>query len=216
MFFGKQDNKEIPLQESDNEASPPPKVFELASSSKDEERGNPFASPTSTDRVEATVFVAPSNKGEDNDEVEVEVEVAPAEKKNCSALAMDILSIGFLFLMSIFFICGSAFIHPRGSEGRAALDEPYTFFLVGALAYIAHASVDIFKRKSKGTIEMIAASIGLLGGFFWFVGSIFLFRATVDLKSWGGCWYVKKTKCMFYPVRAVLLELFCQNSKPFQ
>jgi len=189
MFFGNKDNKETPAAETDEA----PKVFELESNVDDEEGQN---KERSADEYWKKEKVEENEDGDDS-----------SGKKDFYA-PIDIASIVCLFVMSIFFICGSSFV----DDGDSGLDEPLAFFLVGALVYMAVASLDIVKRKSKGVLEIVGGSIGLLGGLFWFIGSIFLFRSTLDLKAWGGLW-ICGSLCNLYVITYDLVMLLRSQTK---
>ncbi len=115
-------------------------------------------------------------------------EVTPREENRCCSLALDIVGTTCLYVMSIFFICGSAFIHPSSYLDPNRPKEPLVFWTLGVLAYLTTASIDIFKRKEEGALEITMASIALGGGVFWLIGTIFLYNKTNNLNVWCILW----------------------------
>ena len=110
-----------------------------------------------------------------------------SDSSNCN-FALDIVAIVCIFLMSIFFLCGATFVHPGTYFSDSRPDDPFAFILVGTLFYIAFCSIDVVKRKSKGLLEIVAASVSILGGVMWFIASIFLLDGVSQPVVWGGIW----------------------------
>ncbi len=100
---------------------------------------------------------------------------AKTNKKNCCALALDIISIVCMSLFSIFFICGASFFHPDtliDADGYYKMnrpDEPSAFVTVAALLFIASLRIEVYKRKSDSVWHIIMTSLCIFGGFLWFV-----------------------------------------------
>lgn len=119
---------------------------------------------------------------------------AKTNKKNCCALALDIISIVCMSLFSIFFICGASFFHPDtliDADGYYKMnrpDEPSAFVTVAALLFIASLSIEVYKRKSDGVWHIIMTSLCIFGGFLWFVGSIMLFTSVGEAEAFSGLW----------------------------
>ena len=103
------------------------------------------------------------------------------------AFVLDIAGSALLFVMSIFFICGTAMTHPAQAV-KIKLREPSTFLLLGSVCYIGNATIQVYRRRKKGSHEFAACSSGVLAGFLWFTGSIFMFTATYDPSTFGGLW----------------------------
>ena len=49
-------------------------------------------------------------------------------------------------------------------------------------------SIDIFKRRGDGALEIIMKSISLVGGVLWFIGSVFMYSTTFMLRVWCVMW----------------------------
>ena len=189
----------------------------------EEELPKAFALKPSKDEEEnATDIQAEAVKPSDKDvKVEVEVkhgnpEVAKnnnccAPEKKCCALALDISIVVCLFLMSIFFICGMAFLHPNSYYNSP--DDPGGFILFGSMLYIAVVSMDVVKRKSKGIFQIVNGCIAILAGLLWFVGSVFLLRDVANSKAWAGIWIVGSLLNL-YVVTCDLVKLFMNQRKP--
>ena len=112
-------------------------------------------------------------------------------KDSKCGLILDISAIVCLFLMSIFFVCGTVFFHPGtfpfySSSSRP--NEPCVLILMGYLFYIAFSCVDVVRRKSKGLLEIVAASNSILSGILRFIASIFLFSSIGIINVWEGFW----------------------------
>lgn len=106
----------------------------------------------------------------------------------CCELTLDIVAVVCLFLMSIFLICGTSFFHPSTYYDRPA--EPYAFFVIAAMLFLTKASIEVYKRKGNGLMDIIFSSLGIGAGFFWFIASIFAFQKTMNPKAFGGIWII--------------------------
>ena len=106
---------------------------------------------------------------------------------SCKPIHLKILYIVCTFAMSIFFITGASYL----TLSTVNIEEPYSFFLIGALFYMTMCILDLFLRKATGKVmELVAAIVNLVGSCFWFIGSCFLFSKTLDLQVWCGLWIV--------------------------
>jgi hypothetical protein len=220
MFFNKVDKDkkkeedeayvEVPADEKqDDDEEELPKAFALKPLKDEEENAADIqAEAVKTSGNDAEIEVEVKNG---NPEVAKKENCCALEKKNCCALALDISIIVCLFLMSIFFICGTAFIHPNNYVNGP--DDPGGFIIVGSMLYIAVVSMDIVKRKSKGIFQIVNGSIAILAGLLWFVGSIFLLRDVGNSKAWGGLWIVGSLLNL-YVVTCDLVKLFMNQRKP--
>ncbi len=91
------------------------------------------------------------------------------KKRNCCELALDIIGCICVFLFSIFFMAASSYFHPGTWTNYFGRVD--ALFMMGTLAYITSLSIEITKRRSKGILEIVMTSIGVLGAFIWFVAS---------------------------------------------
>jgi hypothetical protein len=106
---------------------------------------------------------------------------------SCKPIHLKIAYIVCNFAMSIFFITGSSYF----TLSRVNIEEPYSFFLIGTLFYMAMCILDLFMRKATGKVmQLVAAIVNLVGSCFWFIGSCFLFSETLDFQVWSGLWIV--------------------------
>jgi len=106
---------------------------------------------------------------------------------SCKSIHLKIAYIVFSFAMSIFFITGSSYL----TLSTVNIEEPYSFFLIGTLFYMAMCILDLFMRKATGKVmQLVAAIVNLVGSCFWFIGSCFLFSKTLDFQVWCGLWIV--------------------------
>lgn len=220
MFFNKVDKDkkkeedeayvEVPADEKqDDDEEELPKAFALKPLKDEEENAAGIqAAALKTSGNDAEVEVEVKNG---NPEVAKKKNCCALEKKNCCALALDISIIVCLFLMSILFICGTAFLHTNNLVNSP--DDPGGFIIVGSMLYIAVASMNIVKRKSKGIFQIVNGSIAILAGLLWFVGSIFLLNDVMNRKAWGGLWIVGSLLNL-YVVTCDLVKLFMNQRKP--
>ena len=130
---------------------------------------------------------------------------------NC-ALALDIVVCVCLYIMSIFFLCGAIFFHPGITDDNNLPAEPYTFWLMGVLCYVTMASIEVTQSvPKKKVITIVNKSVALLGGVFWFVGSIFLFSSTYDIRTWAALWLIG-VLMLLYVITFDLVTLFVKTS----
>jgi hypothetical protein len=130
-----------------------------------------------------------TNENSSNKE-EQQIDVTPGSNccsgSGCSSLTIDIVSTVCLYLMSIFFIAGSGYLLPRNY-----IDRPKEIFLLwffGVAAYITTTIIELFKRRSKGALQIVMSSLAIAGGTFWFVGSIFLIDRIQNFRVWSILW----------------------------
>ncbi len=121
---------------------------------------------------EEEITTTPLRQKEEKKDVESQ-ELTRDEKKtvkrNCCELTLDIISCICVFLMSLFFMAASSYFHPGTWNNYFGRTD--ALFMMGALAYITSLSIEITKRRSKGVLEIVMTSLGVLGAFIWFVGS---------------------------------------------
>ena len=173
---------------------------------------------------EPTISIPLREKKEDEDIPDskslVQSGVATRTTGNCCSEKFDsvanIVSVVCLYIMSIFFIVGGSFSHPDNMKEAAKLDEPLTFFFLGTVAFIAVGILDVIKRKSKGGLEIAAGTVGLFGGSFWFIGSIFLFQGTMDLTAWGGLWIIGSMCNLYVATYDIVMTLRSQVKPLFR
>jgi len=134
-----------------------------------------------------------------------------ADRGETIALVLDIVERALIFVMSILFICGTALSHPR-FLGR--IRNPYVFLLIGALCYIGSAGIQMHKRKSNGSAEIVACTTGILAGVFWFIGSIFTFEKTLDASAFGSLWIVGSVLNLCVITYEIIMVLKKEGGKP--
>ena len=134
-----------------------------------------------------------------------------ADRGETIALVLDIVQPALIFAMSILFICGTALNHPR-FIGR--IRNPYAFLLVGALFYIGSTGLQMHKRKSKGSAEIVACSTGILAGFFWFIASIFTFETTLNESVFGAFWILGSILNLCFITYDIVMVLKKEGGKP--
>jgi hypothetical protein len=159
----------------------------------------------------------------DDEEVAAVEEVAPVKvvdldttaettKKNCCALALDIISLVCMSMFTIFFICGASFFHPdtlidaNGDVKTSYPDEPSVFITVAVLFFIASLSIEVYKRKSDGVWHIVMTSLCIFGGFLWFVASLMGLTSVNNLAAFSGLWITGTLFTLaFYTFDAVMI-----------
>ncbi len=68
--------------------------------------------------------------------------------------------------------------------------EPFLYWLVGAVLYFLFSVYSAIKRCSRGTNSTIAGLIGLAGASCLVIGSVFLLRGTYNFMAWGVLWEI--------------------------
>ena len=161
----------------------------------DEEMINSKGIEKTTGQVSPSKDASKKIKNKNKVEVKNEnEEITGQQKENkCCLLALDIVSTSCLYIMSIFFVVGSAFTHPNTySKNRPS--EPFVFMTLGVLALLTTASIDVYKNRTKGVLAIVMSSLVIVCGFVWFIGSIFLYEKTMNIQTWGILWIVG---CLF-------------------
>jgi hypothetical protein len=133
-------------------------------------------------------------------------------KKDCCALALDIISLVCISIFTIFFICGASFFHPDtiidayGYLKAGRPDEPFAFITVAILFFVASLSIEVYKRKSDGVWHIVMTSLCIFGGFLWFVASIMLFTSVAKDEAFSGLWITGTLFILaFYTFDAVMI-----------
>lgn len=129
------------------------------------------------------------------DERKVEVKSTEQQKENeCCSLALDIVSTSCLYVMSIFFMVGSAFTHPK-TYPQNRPSEPFVFMTLGTISFLTTASIEVYKNRKEDVVAIVMSSLVLVCGVFWFIGSIFLHDDNImKTQAWGTLWIVG---CLF-------------------
>jgi len=117
-----------------------------------------------------------------------EESTTPRQENKCCSLALEIICTSCLYIMSIFFLCGSTFLHPSTYFDPNRPDEPFVFWTLGAIAYLTTTSIEIYKRRGKKGLEIAMTSLALGGGVFWLIGTIFVYKRTNNVTAWSILW----------------------------
>ena len=138
----------------------------------------------------------------DNTEMEEKRDIESRPGKSDSGRLIDIISITCSFVTAASFIFGATFVHPFGGTW---LDDPFMFWLIGALFYTATGAIDVSKRKHEEILEKSLSWIGLFGGILWSVGSIFLLNSAANMTAWAALWILGSLLNLFIVTHDIVL-----------
>lgn len=156
-----------------------------------------------------------------NEEEGEKVVVGVPSSIDCKKVVLDVLASLCFFSSSLFFTIGAFhFIDTENDIKRSCKfnnkntydcyggssctgesknlggleQEPFLYWLVGAMLFVAPSVYSIFKRcaykNTKPACIEHAAFMGLAGSLFWVVGSVFLLREIYNFLLWAGLWIV--------------------------
>jgi hypothetical protein len=161
----------------------------------------PAANPSSTEKyVDKSHARGEENKGERLREAKIPVVETPVvntqkeekrdidsrpEKEGDSGRLIDFISVTCSFVTAASFIFGATFVHPFGGTW---LDDPFMFWLIGALFYTVTRAIDVSKRTHEDILEKALSCVGLFGSILWCVGSIFLLNSAANMTAWAALW----------------------------